>query len=146
MDLLRERRARRHGVEREEAVQLAWSRWEKLAVGGEDFGAVLGRPERRPAEDRAHLVQSEDEGGDDAEVAAAAPDRPVEIRVLVGARAHGRAVCQHELRLEQVVDRQPALAGQMAEAAAEGEAADAGGRDDPARRREAMLARRAVDL
>ena len=41
---------------------------------------------------------------------------------------------------------EPVLAGQVAEAAAEREAADAGGRDDPARRREAVLVGRAVDL
>src|SRR5258708_1640845 len=98
------------------------------------------------AEDGGDLVRGEEEGRDDAEVAAAAPDRRVEIRVLVGARAPGLAVCEHELRLEQVVDRQPALAGQMADAPAECEAADARGRDDPARRRKAMLARRAVAL
>ena len=53
---------------------------------------------------------------------------------------------EHQLGLEQVVDREPALAGQVAEAAAEREAADPGGRDDPARRREPVLVGRAVDL
>ena len=146
VDLLGERRPRRHGVEGEEAVQLARRSREKLAVDREHLGAGLDRPERRPADDRAHLVQPEEERGDDAEVAAAAPDRPVQIGVLVGARAHALAACQHELRLEQVVDREPALAGQVADAAAEGEAADPGGRDDPARRREPVLVRRPIDF
>ena len=146
MDLLGEGRPRRDGVEGEEAVQLAWRSWEKLAVDREHLGAELDRPERRPADDRAHLVQPEDERRDDTEVAAAAPDRPVEIRVLLGARAHLLAACQHELRLEQVVDREPALAGQVADAAAEGEAADPGGRDDPAGRREPVLVRHPIDF
>ena len=46
---------------------------------------------------------------------------------------------EHDVGLEQVVDRQAALAGQVAEAAAEREAADAGRRDDPARRRQPVL-------
>ena len=105
----------------------------------EDLGARLDRPERRAADHGADLVQPEQERGDDAEVAAAAADRPVEVGVLVGARAHALAAGEHELGLEQVVDRQAALAGQVAEAAAERQAADAGRRDDPARRREAVL-------
>ena len=56
------------------------------------------------------------------------------------------AARQHDLRLEQVVDRQAALAGQVAHAAAEREAADAGGRDDPARRRQPVLVGRGVDF
>ena len=91
-------------------------------------------------------MQAEGERGDDAEVAAAAADRPEQVGVLVGARADALAAGQHELGLEQVVDRQAALAGQVAEAAAEGQAADAGRRDDPARRGEAVLVGGGVDL
>ena len=53
------------------------------------------------------------------------------------------AVGEHDLGREQVVDREPELAGQVAEPAAERQPADAGGRDDPARGREAVLAGRA---
>ena len=91
-------------------------------------------------------MQPEQERGDDAEVAAAAADRPVEVGVLLGVGAHALAAREHQLGLEEVVDRQPELAGQVAEAAAEREAADPGGRDDPARRRQAVLAGRLVDL
>ena len=112
---------------------------QELAVGREHLGGLLDRPERRAADDGADLVQAEQERRDDAEVAAAAADRPEQVGVLVGARAHALAVREHDLGLEQVVDRQPALARQVAEAAAERQPADAGGRDDPARRREAVL-------
>src|SRR6185436_6874479 len=45
-----------------------------------------------------------------------------------------------------VVDREAVLAAEVADAAAEGEAADSRGRDDPARRSEPVLVRRGVDL
>jgi hypothetical protein len=66
--------------------------------------------------------------------------------VLLGARAHLLAIGQHHLGLEQVVDREPALAGQVAEAAAEREPADARGRDDPAGRRQAVRVGRRIHL
>jgi len=91
-------------------------------------------------------VQPEDERGDHAEVAAAAPDRPEQVGVLLAAGAHALAAREHELGLEQVVDRQAELGRQVTEAAAERQAADAGGRDDAARSRQAVLVRRAVDL
>ena len=64
----------------------------------------------------------------------------------VGARAHPLAAGEHELGLEQAVDREAVLAGQVPEPAAERQPADAGGGDDSARRREAVLAGGAVDL
>ena len=146
VELLRERRRRRHGGEGEEAVQLARGVRDEVAVGREHLGALLDRPEGRAADDRAHLVQAEEERGDDAEVAAAAADRPVQVGVLVRRGADPLAAREHDLGLEQVVDRQAALAGQVADAAAEGEAADAGGRDDPARRRQPVLVGRGVDF
>jgi hypothetical protein len=91
-------------------------------------------------------MQAERERRDDAEVAATAADRPEEVGVLVGARADALAVREDHLRLEQVVDREPELPGQVAKSAAEREAADAGGGDDAARRREAVLAGGLVDL
>ena len=69
--------------------------------------------------------------GHDAEVAAAAAQRPEQVGVLVGARVDLRAVGEHDVGAEQVVDRQAEAPGQVADAAAEREPADAGGRDDP---------------
>ena len=133
-------------MEAEEGVELARSGRQELAVRREHVGAELDRPERRAREHVADLVQPEQERGDDAEVAAAAADRPVKVGVLVGAGAHALAAREHHLGLEQVVDGQAALARQVTEAAAEREAAHAGRRDDPAGRRKAVLVRRAVDL
>ena len=91
-------------------------------------------------------MQPEDEGGDDAEVAAAAADRPEEVGVLVCGCSHLLAAGEDDVGLEQVVDAETAFAGQVAQAAAQREAADAGGRDDPARRRQAVLVGRRIDL
>lgn len=146
VDLLRERRARRDGAEQEEGVQLAGRVREEIAVGGEDFGAEFDGPEGGAGDDRAHFVQPEQERGDDAEVAAATADRPVQVGVLVGARAYALPVRQDELGLQQVVDGQPALAGEVPDAAAESEASDARRGDDAARCGQAVRVGGAVDL
>ena len=91
-------------------------------------------------------MRLEDELGHDAEVAAAAADRPEEIRMLVGAGRDLRAVREHEFRREEVVDRQPVAAREVAVPAAERQAGDARGRDDPARNREPVLGGGRVDL
>ena len=91
-------------------------------------------------------VRLEGELRHDAEVAAAAADRPEEVRVLVGAGRDLRAVGEHELRREQVVDRQPVAAGEVAVPAAERQAGDTGRGDDPAGHREPVLVRGGIDL
>jgi hypothetical protein len=91
-------------------------------------------------------VQAEQERRDDAEVAAAAANRPEQVGVLVRARTDALAAGQHELGLEQVVDREPEGARQVPETPAEREPADAGGRDDAAGGRQSVLAGREVDL
>jgi hypothetical protein len=88
----------------------------------------------------------ERELGDDAEVAAAAADRPEEVRVLVGARRHRASVCEHHLRGKQVVDRQPVPPREVAVPAAERQPADAGRGDDPGRHGKIVRLRRCVDL
>ncbi len=91
-------------------------------------------------------MQPEEKGRDDAEVAATAPDRPVEVGVPVRGGTNRLTAREHDLGLEQVVDRETALAGQMPEAATQRETTDAGGRDDPARRRQAVLVGRGIDF
>jgi hypothetical protein len=49
-------------------------------------------------------VQAQLEGGDDAEVAAAAAQRPEQVGVLVGRGADSAAVGQHHLGGDEVVD------------------------------------------
>ena len=68
------------------------------------------------------------ERGDDAEVAAAAAQSPEQVRVIVGARGQEPAIGGDDVGGEQVVAGQAVLALQPADAAAEGEAGDAGRR------------------
>ena len=137
VDLLREGIRRRHGVEVEEARHVAWRGRQPLPVRGEQRVGVLERPERRAADDRLERMRPERELGHDAEVAAAAADRPEEVGVLVRARGDLRAVGEDHLRREQVVDRQAVTAREIAVAAAERQARHSRGRDDPGRHGEA---------
>ena len=74
------------------------------------------------------VVEPEMELGDDAEVAAAAPQTPEEVGVLVGRRGDDPAVGGDDLGLEQVVAHEAELALEPAAAAAEREARDPGRR------------------
>jgi hypothetical protein len=71
-------------------------------------------------------VQADGEPGDDSEVAAAAAERPEQVWVLLRAGGADLAVRGDDLGLDQVVDGPAEPAGQVSEAAAEGESGDAG--------------------
>ncbi len=69
-----------------------------VAVELEQLARPLNREHDVAADDLPlHRVQAELEARDDAEVAAAAADRPVEVRVLVGARMPELAVGRHDV-------------------------------------------------
>jgi hypothetical protein len=146
VELLGERRSRRDVVEVEEAREVAWRSRQELAVGLQHHLRVLDRPEGRPAHDRGDRVCLEREFGDDAEVPAAAANRPEEVRVLVGTRLHEASVREDDLRGQQVVDREAVAAGEVAVAAAQGQPCDASGRDDPGGDREPVVLRGGIDL
>jgi hypothetical protein len=80
----------------------------------------------------ADLVRAEGEGGDDAEVAPAAAQRPEQVRVPVLVGRDQGAVGQHHVGGQQVVHGQAEAPGQVADAAAQGQPADAGGGDEAA--------------
>ena len=82
----------------------------------------------------------------DAEVAAAAAQRPEEVGIGVGGHVDDAAVGGHELDAEHVVGREPVLRHQPAEAAAERQARDAGRGDRAARDGEPVRCRLAVQL
>src|SRR5262245_29897468 len=77
-------------------------------------------------------MELEFERGDDPEVAASAPETPEQVGVLLLARHHELAVGGDHVARAQVVDRQPELAHQVADAATQGQSGDAGVADDPA--------------
>ena len=92
----------------------------------QDLADLLDRVERRrEADDRAQRLQREGERRHDAEVPAAAAERPEQVRVRVGGRRADLAVGAHDLRLDQRVDREPVLAPHPAVAAAQRESGDA---------------------
>ena len=70
---------------------------------------------------------------DDTEVTATTTQGPEEIRIFVGAGNHHRAVGEHHVGFEKVVDGETVAASEVAETTSEGEATDTGGGDDPAR-------------
>ena len=79
-------------------------------------------------------MEPEQERGDDAEVATAAAQRPEEIGVLRLARRDEGAIGQHDVGLEQIVDGQAELPGEVTESSAQGDAPHPGGGDNAGRR------------
>jgi len=104
-------------------------------------------PEDRPGHDnRTDSAQPELELGDDSEVAAAPADSPEQIRVLGGTRPHEVTASGNHVHRQQLVDGEPVLAHQPAQAAAEGQAGDTGMGHNPRRRREPVPLRGAVKI
>ena len=82
------------------------------------------RQDQDPAEDLGHLVEPEPEPRDDAEVPAAAADRPEQVRVRRLVHAEHLARGGHDVRGQERVDREPELPHEEADAAPERDAAD----------------------
>ena len=132
-DLLRERRARGNRLQADEGPELLRRLRQELAIALHDGAGVLLIPGDRPGEDHAHRVQLEQEAGDDAEIAAAAAQRPEQVGVLLLAGGDEAAVGEHDIGLEQIVDGQAIFARQIAVPAAQRQAGDAGGGNDARR-------------
>ena len=75
-DLLREGRAGGDLLQADEGPKLLRRFRQELAIALHDGAGVLLVPGNRPGEHHLHRVQLEQEAGDDAEVAAAAAQRP----------------------------------------------------------------------
>ncbi|HEU0214988.1 MAG TPA: hypothetical protein VFR13_12930 [Jiangellaceae bacterium] len=120
---------------------------DEVSVEVQDIGGVLRPPVDRPGNDRwANRVQREPERADDAEVPAAASQRPEQVGVLVGRRSDDVALRGDHLGVHEVVDGEPVLAHEPADAAAEAEAADAGVAHDASRRGQAVGLGLVVDV
>ena len=132
--------------EREEAVELLGRLADEVLPPAQHGRRVLQRVERRAGDDGRHLMEAEQERGHDPEVAAAATERPVEVRVRRRAGRHQLAAGEHDIGLDEVVDGQPELARQVAHPAPEREPADAGVGDDPGRDGQAERVGRVVDV
>ena len=145
--LLGDERQRRSDLEREERAQLLRRVGDELAVDAHDLAGLIDRVEDRPAVDVVDRVQAELERGDDAEVAAAAAQRPEQVRrsrsSLAVTSSPSAVTTSAEIRLSQ---REAAAAREVADAAAERQPPDAGRGDDPAGGREAVGVRRGVEI
>ena len=110
----------------------------------DEAGDHLGRrgEDEQAADDRVDRVEPVLQARDDAEVAAAAAQRPEQLRLGLGVHAAQPPVRGDDLRREQVVDGQPVLAHEEADAAGERDAADPDGARVAEARREPVLARR----
>ena len=124
---LGQERGRRREAHDRRGGQLARRRLGEVAVGGQHLLGPLRAPDDQAAgDDRADLVQAEAEPGDHPEVAAATPQRPEQLGVLLAVGDADLAVGGDDLDLGEVVDRPAEAAGQIAKAAAQGQAGHAG--------------------
>jgi len=95
--------------------------------GGDDPGQHLGggRQQQQPAQHPVQRAQPELEARRHPEVAAAAAQRPEQVRVVLGVGTPHLAVGGHHLGGQQVVDRQAVLSDQVADATGQRDPADA---------------------
>ena len=104
--LFRERIGRRHGLEAHERAEFEGRTADKVPVPLHDRARMLAMPHDRSGVDHADRMGLEHEARHHAEVSAAAAQRPKEVGVLRFARGDERAVRQHDIGLDQVVDRE----------------------------------------
>ena len=133
MAVLRDERQGRSDLVRREAAELLGCVGDELAVEPQQVAGLVELEEHRPAVDVLDRAHPELERRDDPEVAAAAADGPEEVGVLLVARDVEAAVGGHHVRGEEVVAGQAEAPGEVADAAAQRQPADPGGRDDAAR-------------
>ena len=110
MQVLGDDRQWRDGAEPDDGAELVGRFGGEVPVEAQHVGGVVGRPEDGPGHHgRADGVEREPERGDDAEVAAAASQRPEQIGVFVGGRPDDAALGGDHLGGKQVVDGEPVL-------------------------------------
>ena len=118
-----------------------------LAVELEQLAGPLDRKDQVAADDLPlHRMQAELEARHDAEVAAAAAHRPVQVGILLRARMTELAVRGHDVHGFHVVERETEAPREAPEAAAEREAADPGVRHGAGRRHEAVRHRLVIEV
>ena len=118
-----------------------------VAVEAKDPWRILHRPEDGTGEhDRPEGVQAELELGDDPEVASAPTYAPEQVGVLGLAGPDEFAGRGDEIDRYELIDRQPVLPHEPADAAAEGEPRKARRGDDARGDGQAMRLRRAIEI
>jgi hypothetical protein len=135
--------ARRHP---DKAAELGRSRRHDVSKDAQHVRSVPRFVPKLDREHRCDAMQAELEFGHDPEVAAAAPDPPEQLGVLVIARPHDVPRRRHDLRRDDVVAREAVLPREPTVASAQGEPPDAGVMHHAARRCEAEGVRDAVQF
>ncbi len=138
--------ARRDHRECEQAVEVVRRLRHELFVHPHRVVRLLDVPEHRSRDDRVDRMEAERKGRDDAEVAAAAPQSPEQILVLILAGRDEGPVGEHDVSRKQVVDAQATTPCQVSEPAAESQTPDSGRRHDAARRSKPERVRRVIDV
>ena len=108
----------------EEAFELPGRVLDDLAPARQPLGQVTALEDHPRVDDVAYGRRQELEGRDNAESAAGTAQRPEQVRVVGGVGADGAAVGQHDLGGDDVVDREPVLAGEKADPAGGGQPAE----------------------
>ena len=119
---------------------------EQRTVEPQDFAGGREGVDHHAPDDRAQGMQPVFESGHHAEVPAAAPERPEQIGVLVGADTDLAAVGEHDVGREQVVRGHAEGSLEPSKATTERETGNSSVADGPARRRKAVSLRRCVEF
>src|SRR2546427_818233 len=134
------------GAEGRKQRDLVRCAFDEFPVEPQGVSGSVKRMDRHSAEDRTHRMQSELERCGDAEVAAAAPDAPEQVRILFFAGVHKASVRGDEFDAEEVVTGQAVFPGEKAEPAPESQSGDTGSGNDSTGRREPRGLRRLVEF
>ena len=137
---------RRRDLERREPTVGLRGIFDPFAPEAQQVARVVEFVEEQTDSDGVDRMQLELEGRHHTEVAAAAADRPEQVVVLGLAGPHRPAISGDHIGREQVVDAQPVTAGQVADAAAQGETRNTGGRHDPTSGRQPVRVGRIVEV
>src|SRR5579884_3211371 len=108
------------GEKGKEAVQIIGRGREQLPVPFEDVGGFAQFVEHWAGVKRVDRMQPEGKRGDDTKISATAAERPEKVGILLGICLYKTAVCEDDICGDQVINAQPAFAGEMTDAAAEG--------------------------
>jgi hypothetical protein len=101
---------------------------------------------QRAADDGIQGMEAELQSRRHPEVAARATKPPQQLRMLVAVGVDDPSVGDHQLGSEQVVAGQAVLGGQVADPAAQGQPADAGGTNHAAGGHQAVRLRRLIEV
>ena len=147
VQVLGDDRQRGDGAEPDDGAELVGRFGDEVPVEAQDVGGIVGRPEDGSGHhSRADRVQRELERGDDTEISAAAAKRPEQVGMFVGGRPDDAALGGDHLGGQQVVDGEPVLAHEKADARTEREPGNAGVAHDAASGGQTVGLRLVVDI